>query len=96
MWISAAGRKLVSLPVKILRPIGRLPAAAAGPAVLFLALGALLLAGCGSSHHHREGGSSSTPTSTLTLGPAPAPNAGQSGRRPRGAVNVYSADAAGT
>ena len=88
-----AGRKLVSLPVDVLRPLGRLRPAVGSGAVLVLALGALLLAGCGSTRHASS--SSSAPTSTLTLGPSPAPNAGQRGGRRRGVVNVYSADAAG-
>ena len=75
--------------MSLLRTPGRLRLAAGCAAVLVCALGAPLLAGCGSSHHASR--SSSTPTSTLTLGPSPAPNAG----RHRGDVNVYSADAAG-
>jgi len=60
---------------------------------MLLALGAVLLAGCGSSRHASS--SQSAPTSTLTLGTSPAPNSGQGGRGHRDVVNVYSADAAG-
>jgi DNA-binding beta-propeller fold protein YncE len=77
------------LLVSLLRTPGRLRLTAGRAAVLVCVLWAPLLAGCGSSHHASR--SSSTPTSTLTLGSSPAPNAG----RHRGDVNVYSADAAG-
>jgi YVTN family beta-propeller protein len=88
-WIRRARRKLAKLPRTLPRPRGRLPRAA----VLACALGVLLLAGCGSSRH--PNGSSSTPTSTLTVGPSPAPESGPTGGRHGGVVNVYAADAAG-
>ena len=91
--IRTAGRKLVSLPVDVLRPLGRLRPVVRSGALLLLALGALLLAGCGSSRHASS--ASTTPTSTLARGPSPAPNAGPSGGRQRSDMNVYSADAAG-
>ena len=77
-----------ALLVSVLRTLGRLTHAAGRRTFLASALGALLLAGCGSSGH-RATTSPSTPTSTLALA------AGQSGGSHRGVVNVYSADAAG-
>ena len=70
----------------MLRTLGQLTYAAGRRTFLASALGALLLAGCGSSGH-RATTSPSTPTSTLALA------AGQSGGSHRGVVNVYSADA---
>ena len=77
-----------ALLVSVLRTLGRLTYAAGRRTFLASALGALLLAGCGSSRH-RATTSPSTPTSTLALA------AGQSGGGHPGVVNVYSADAAG-
>ena len=54
-------------------------------AVILFVLGALLAAGCGSSHHHAST-RSSTPSGTTRPGPAPDRDT---------PVNVYSADAAG-
>jgi DNA-binding beta-propeller fold protein YncE len=81
--------KLIGLLVRPLRTLGRLRLAAGPLAALAVVLGALLLAGCGSSHHASS--SSSASTSTHTPAPSPGPNAG----RHHDVVNVYSADAAG-
>jgi YVTN family beta-propeller protein len=71
------------------RKLAKLPVSVRA-AVLACALGVLLLAGCGSSRH-----SSSTHTSTLALGPSPAPDADRAGGRHHGGANVYAADAVG-
>ncbi len=77
------------MPPTVPNVLGRPPCVALPAAALACVLGALLLAGCGSSHI-RASTSSSTPTSTLALGAPPRPD-GDSGA----ALNVYGADAAG-